>query len=302
VEVTHSLFYAPQYVALSKGFFKEEGLDIELSNGNGGDKTMTTLLAGQSDIVLVGAESAIYVTSRSSDHAVVAFAQLTQTDGSFLVSRKPISSFTWSMLKGKNLLGQRRGGMPEMVSEYVQRKNGIIPHRDVNIIQNVDYANLGNAFAAGTGDFVQLFEPVASQLEQEGKGYIVASFGKDSGHLPYTCYLTQASYLKEHPDIVKRFTRAVYKGQHWVDTHSPEEIAAVMKEHFPDTDESILVRVVKRYKEQGSYATNPLIDRQEYTHLLDIMSMAGELPKAVPYEQLVQNRFGEEAMRELKNP
>ncbi|MBA4496292.1 ABC transporter substrate-binding protein [Paenactinomyces guangxiensis] len=298
VEVTHSLFYAPQYVAMSKGFFKEEGLDIELTNGNGGDKTMTTLVSNQSDIVLVGAEAGIYVTSRSSRQSIVAFAQLTQTDGTFLVSRKPISSFTWSMIKGKKLLGQRRGGMPQMVSEYVQRVNGIEPRKDVEIIQNVDYKNLPTAFASGTGDFAQLFEPMASKLEQEGKGYVVASFGKNSGLVPYTCYQTKKSFFDKHPDLIKRFTRAVYKGQKWVETHSVEEVADVMKQHFPESDESILRRVIERYKSQGSFATDPVIDEKEYNHLLDIMEQAGELPKKVPYEQLVDNRISQEVIKE----
>ncbi|SEN01050.1 ABC transporter substrate-binding protein [Lihuaxuella thermophila] len=299
VEVTHSIFYAPQYVAMSQGFFKEEGLDIDLTNGNGGDKTMTTLVSNQSDIVLVGAEAGIYVTARTSSQPVVAFAQLTQTDGSFLVSREPIPSFSWSMLKGKTLLGQRRGGMPEMVSEYVQRKNGIEPHRDVEIVQNVAYQNLAPAFASGTGDFVQLFEPFASKLEQEGKGYIVASFGKDSGHVPYTCYLAKKSLLKQNPDLIKRFTRAVYKGQKWVESHSAAEIADVIQEHFPDTDRSILVRVIERYKSQGSYAVDPVIGEEEYQHLLEIMDQAGELPKRVPYEQLIDTEISREAMKEV---
>ncbi|TCS96530.1 ABC transporter substrate-binding protein [Hazenella coriacea] len=298
VEVTHSLFYAPQYVAISKGFFAEEGIEIELSNGDGGDKTMTTLVSGQSDIVLVGVEAGIYVTARSQNQSTVAFAQLTQTDGTFLVSRTPIDSFDWSMLKGKTLLGQRRGGMPEMVSEYVQRKNGVIPHQDVTIIQNVEFKNLGTAFAAGTGDFAQLFEPVASKLEKEGKGYIVASFGTDSGRVPYTCYLTKKSFLDQNPDLIKRFTRAIYKGQQWVETHSTEEITLVMKEHFPDTDPEILARVMDRYKKQGSYATHPQIDEAEYNHLLNVMQQSGELPKRVPFSQLIDTKISTEIMSE----
>ncbi|MBH8606811.1 ABC transporter substrate-binding protein [Thermoactinomyces sp. CICC 10521] len=300
VEVTHSLFYAPQYVALEKGFFKEQGLDIQLSNGNGGDKTMTTLVAGQSDIVLVGAEAAIYVTARSSAHPITAFAQLTQTDGSFLVSRQPIPHFDWSMLKGKSLLGQRRGGMPEMISEYVQRKHGLTPHKDVQIIQNVNYQNLANAFVAGTGDFVQLFEPMASKIEKEKKGYIVASFGKDSGHVPYTCYMTNQSYIKQNPDIIRRFTRAVQKGQDWVATHTPGEIADVIAPQFPDTDRDILVRVIQRYKEQDSYAKNTIIDEEEYNRLLTVMSQAGELPAKIPYQKLVDTSFAKEVSTKQK--
>lgn len=296
VEVTHSLFYAPQYVAMSKGFFAEEGIEIELTNGDGGDKTMTTLVAGQSDIVLVGVEAGIYVTARSKNQSMVAFAQLTQTDGTFLVSRTPIESFQWSMLKGKTLLGQRRGGMPEMVSEYVQRKNGVIPHQDVTIIQNIEFKNLGTAFASGTGDFAQLFEPVASKLEKEGKGYIVASFGTESGRVPYTCYLTKKSFLDQNPELIKRFTRAIYKGQQWVDTHSTDEIVPVMKEHFPETDPEILARVIDRYKKQGSYATDPRIDEEEYNHLLNVMQQSGELPTKVPFSQLIDTKIATEIM------
>lgn len=300
VEVTHSIFYAPQYVAMSQGFFKQEGLSIELVNGNGGDKTMTTLLADESDIVLVGAESGIYVTARSGGSPIAAFAQLTQTDGSFLVSRKPIKQFNWKMLEGKSLLGQRRGGMPEMVSEYVQRKNNLIPHRDVRIIQNIDYQNLGNAFLSGTGDFAQLFEPLASKIEEEGKGYIVASFGKDSGYLPYTCYQAKKSWLEKNPDMAKKFVRAVYKGQRWVQNHSPEEIASAISDFFPETSESTLVRVIKRYQEQSSYAANPLIDKNEYQHLLDIMQQAGELPRNVPYDRLIDTKVSQEVIQEVK--
>jgi NitT/TauT family transport system substrate-binding protein len=297
VEVTHSLFYAPQYVALSKGFFKQEGLNIELTNGNGGDKTMATLLSGDADIALVGAEAAIYVTARSTNQPVNAFAQLTQTDGTFLVSRTPISSFKWSMLKGKKLLGQRRGGMPQMVSEYVQRINGLAPHQDVNIIQNVDFKNLGNAFLAGTGDFAQLFEPTASKIEQAGKGTIVASFGKDSGRLPYTCYLAKEKWLAQHPDLARRFTRAIYQAQQWVASHSAEEVATAIQSHFPDTSKDILIRVVKRYQEQQSYATSPMIEKPEYNHLLRIMKESGELPKSIPYSELVNSEIASHVVK-----
>lgn len=261
---------------------------------------MTTLLAGEADIVLVGVEAGIYVTARSNSDTVKAFAQLTQTDGSFLVSRKPIEQFDWQMLKNQSLLGQRRGGMPQMVSEYVQRKNNLIPHKDVQIIQNVDYQNLGNAFLAGTGDFAQLFEPLASKIEEEGKGYIVTSFGKESGHLPYTCYLAKKDWLQENPDTAQKFVRAIYKGQIWVNHHSPEEIASSIQSYFPDTDRSTLIRVIQRYKDQDSFAENPLIDPDEYQHFLDIMSQAGELPKNVPYEEMIDHRVSQKIVEETK--
>lgn len=296
VEVTHSPFYAPQYVAFRKGFFQKYGIKVNIMNGNGGDKTMTALLANQADIVLVGIEAGIYVTARSSSEPIVAFAQLTQTDGSFLVSRTPLSSFDWSMLKEKTLLGQRRGGAPQMVSEYVQRKNGLTPHRDVKIIQNVEYQNLGNAFVAGTGDFAQLFEPIATKIEQEGKGYIVASFGQESGILPYTCYLTKESYLKQNPDLIKRFSMAIYEAQQWVQNHSAEEIAEVIQDDFPDLELPLLTRVIQRFKDQNSFATDLLIEEEEYDRFLEIMKQAGELPKEIPYEQFVSTKISFEVM------
>ena len=291
VEVTHSMFYAPQYVAITKGFFEQEGLQVTLSDGFGGDKTMTALLADEADIILMGAEGAVYVTARDAASPVIAFAQVTQTDGSFLISREPVTNFEWEDLRGKTLLGQRKGGMPEMVSEYVQRRHGLKPHEDVKIIQNVDYQHLGNAFAAGTGDFAQLFEPDASILEKEGKGTVVASFGQDSGRLPYTVYITKKKYLDENPETITRFTRALYKAQRWVEKHSPAEIAEAIAPQFPEVDREILIRVLERFKEQDSWATDPIIDQQEYEHMLDVMREANELPKEVPYEKVIHTEL-----------
>lgn len=300
VEVTRSPFYAPQYVALTKGFFEEEGLNIQLSNGFGGDKTMTALLSGDADIVLVGVEAAVYVNARGAASPVTAFAQVTQTDGSFLVSRKPMDDFRWSDLRGKTLLGQRKGGMPEMVSEYVQRKNGLNPHKDIQIIQNVDYKNLGSAFASGTGDFAQLFEPTASLLEKEGKGYVVASFGVDSGKLPYTAYITRADFIEKNPEMIHRFVRALHRAQQWTLRHSPEEIADAIAPYFTDTDREILIRVVKRYQSQESWASDPIIDRSEYDHLLEVMRQAKELPGNIPYEKIIRTDIAEAVIKELQ--
>lgn len=298
VEVTHSLFYAPQYVALTKGFFQAEGLEIELINGNGGDKTMTTLLSGQSDVILMGAEGAIYVTARGATEPVIAFAQLTQTDGTFLLSRKPLSSFTWDQLEGRTLLGQRRGGMPEMVAEYVLRKHGLNPGKNLTVIQNIEFQNLGTAYASGTGEFAQLFEPVASKLEQEGKGKIVASFGTESGTLPYTVYLAKKTFIEQNSDAIKRFTRALYRAQQWIEKQPTAEIVKVLQPHFPELDSSLLSRVIDRYRAQKAWASNPLIDRKEYQHLLTIMKQAGELPKEIPYEQIVNTQISEEIINE----
>jgi NitT/TauT family transport system substrate-binding protein len=295
-EVTRSIFYAPEYVALEKGFFKDEGLDVQLMTTAGGDKTMTTLLSGGADIALVGSETSIYVYAQGSSDPVINFAQLTQTDGTFLVSRKQIDNFSWDQLKGSTFLGQRKGGMPQMVGEFVLKKHGIDPHKDLNLIQNIDFANIANAFAAGTGEFVQLFEPTASIFEKEGKGHIVASFGKESGHVPYTSFMTKQSYMKDHKAIVESFTRAIYKAQQWVKNHTSEEIAKAVQPYFPDTDPGIIKTVVERYKSQGSYATDPILDEEEWSNLQNIMKEAGELPKVVDYKTLVNTEIAKKVM------
>jgi len=296
-EVTRSIFYAPQYVALAKGFFKDEGLDVTLTTTPGGDKTMTTLLSGGADIALVGSETSIYVYAQGSNDPVINFAQLTQTDGTFLVARNKMDHFSWDMLKGKTFLGQRKGGMPQMVGEFVLKKHGIDPHKDLNLIQNVDYANIANAFASGTGEFVQLFEPTASIFEKEGKGYIVASFGKESGHVPYTTFMAKQSYIKENKATVEKFTRAIYKAQQWVNSHSSEEVAKAVMTYFPDTDLDIMTTVVERYKSQGSFATDPILDEEEWNNLQNIMKEAGELPKEVDHKTLVNTDFAKKVTK-----
>lgn len=295
-EVTRSIFYAPGYVALAKEFFKAEGLDVHLTTTWGGDKTMTALLSGGTDIALVGSETSIYVYAQGTNDRVINFAQLTQTDGTFLVSRKKIDHFSWEQLKGKSFLGQRKGGMPQMVGEFVLKKHGIDPHKDLKLIQNIDFANIPNAFASGTGEFVQLFEPTASIFEKEGKGYIVASFGTESGHVPYTVFMAKQSYLKAHPAIAEKFTRAIYKAQQWVDSHSAKETADAIQTYFKDTDLKTIETVVDRYKTQGTYATNPILDKQEWKNIQNIMKEAGELPKPVDYNTLVNTDIAEKVI------
>ncbi|HHY72607.1 MAG TPA: ABC transporter substrate-binding protein [Bacillus bacterium] len=297
-EVTHSIFYTPQYVALEKGFFSDEGLDVELTTAWGGDKTMTALLTGGADIALVGSETSIYVQAQGATDPVINFAQLTQTDGTFLVAREKVANFTWEQLKGSTFLGQRKGGMPQMVGEFALKKHGIDPHHDTNLIQNIDFANIPNAFASGTGDYVQLFEPTASIFEKEGKGYIIASFGTESGHVPYTTFMARNSYMKENPEIIEKFTRAVYLAQIWVQEHSAKEIAEVIAPHFQDTDLDIIETVVDRYKSQGSFATDPILDEEEWNNLQDIMDEAGDLPKRIDYETLVNTEIAKKIMKE----
>ncbi|MED4016083.1 ABC transporter substrate-binding protein [Sutcliffiella cohnii] len=292
-EVTRSIFYAPQYVAIEKGFFEEEGLDVQLTTAWGGDKTMTALLSNGADIALVGSETSIYVYAQGATDPVINFAQLTQTDGTFLVSRKKLDNFSWDDLKDTTFLGQRVGGMPQMVGEFVLKQHGIDPHSDLNLIQNIDFGNIPNAFASGTGDFVQLFEPQASIFEKEGIGYIVASFGTESGLVPYTTFMSKQSYINENEETVEKFTRALYKAQQWVDNHSAKEVAEVIQSYFDDTELELIEMVVDRYKSQGSFATDPILDKQEWENLQAIMEEAGELPTQVDHGTLVNTNIAE---------
>ncbi|MBO8156702.1 MAG: ABC transporter substrate-binding protein [Bacillaceae bacterium] len=297
-EVTRSIFYAPQYVALEKGFFEEEGLNVELRTTWGGDKTMTTLLSDGADIALVGSETSIYVYARGSDDPVINFAQLTQTDGTFLVAKEERTDFNWEDLKGSNFLGQRKGGMPQMVGEFVLKKHGINPHEDLNLTQSIDFANIPNAFATGDYDYVQLFEPTASIMEREGKGHIIASFGTESGKVPYTVFMAKQSFINENEDDIKKFTRALYKAQQWVQAHSAEEIASVIQPYFEDTDLDLITTVVNHYKSQGSYAENPILDEAEWNNLKEIMEEAGELPQDVKHNTLVNTEIAREILNE----
>jgi len=299
-EVTRSIFYAPEYVALAKGFFKEEGLEVEHQTIFGGDKVTTALLSNQIDVALVGAETSIYVQQQGSDDPIVNFAQLTQTDGTFLVARQKVEGFDWSMLKGTTFLGQRKGGMPQMAGEFTLKKKGINPQQDLKLIQNVDFANIPSAFASGTGDYVQLFEPQATVFEMEGKGHVVASFGKESGKLPYTVFMAKQSFINKNKQTVQKFTNAIHRAQKWVETKSVEEIAEAIAPYFKDTDKTVVQNVVKRYKEQGSFATDPIIDEAEWKNLLDVMESAGELKARVEHGKLVNNSFAEKAKTEVK--
>ncbi|KKK36223.1 hypothetical protein WQ57_20655 [Mesobacillus campisalis] len=296
-EVTRSIFYAPQYVALAKGFFEEEGLKVELTTAWGGDKVMTALLSNGADVGLVGSETSIYVYARGSNDPVINFAQLTQTDGTFLVSRNPVDNFSWEQLKGSTFLGQRKGGMPQMVGEFVLKQHGIDPHADLKLIQNIDFANISSAFASGTGDYVQLFEPTASIFEKEGRGHIVASFGTESGFVPYTTFMAKQSFMKNNAETVEKFTRAIYKAQQWVETSPPAEVAEVIQPYFEDTGLDIIETVIERYKSQGSFATDPILDEDEWNNLQDIMDEAGELPEYVEHEDLVNTSVAESILK-----
>jgi len=296
-EVTRSVFYAPQYVALEKGFFKDAGLKIDLQTTWGGDKTMTALLSGSVDVALVGSETSIYVHDQKPKDKVINFAQLTRTDGTFLVSKEPDSNFTWEQLRGSSFLGQRKGGMPQMVGEFVLKKNDIDPKNDLTLKQNIDFANIPGAFVSGKDQYVQLFEPTASIFEKEGKGHIVASFGEASGEVPYTVFMAKESMLKNDAETIQKFTNALYKAQKWVEDNDAETIAKTIEPYFEDTDVDILATSIDRYKKQGSYAQDPRLQKKAWENLKDIMKEARELPSDVPYTELVNTNFAEKAMK-----
>ena len=295
-EVTRSIFYAPLYAAIEEGFFEEEGLDIKLSTIPGGDKTMTALLSDGIDIALIGAETSIYVASQNPNDAVVNFAQLTQTDGTFLVAREEVANFDWNDLKGSTFLGQRVGGMPQMAGEFVLKKNGIDPHKDLTLIQNIDFANIANAFASGTGDYVQLFEPTASIFEQQGVGHIVASFGEELGAIPYTAFMAKGSTL-DNKDLITSFTTALYKAQNWVYEAPSADIAKSIAPYFEDTDLELIEKVVTRYRDQESFAKDPIIDENEFQNLLNVMTEAGVLEYDAQYEELVNRSYADAVVK-----
>lgn len=297
-EVTRSVFYAPQYVALEKGFFSDEGLDVDMQTTWGGDKTMTALLSDSADIALVGSETSVYVYSQTSRDYAINFAQLTQTDGTFLVAKEAIDDFSWDLVKDKTFLGQRKGGMPQMVGEFVLKKHAIDPHADLELLQNIDFANIPGAYVSGDSEFVQLFEPTASTMEKEGKGHIVASFGEESGLVPYTVFMAKKSYLEENEGNIKMFTKAIYKAQQWVDEHEPEEIAEVIQPYFDDTDLDMLAVSIERYKNQNSFATDPILTTDGWENLKNIMDAAGELPGDAPYEDLVNIKIAEDIIND----
>ena len=295
-EVTRSIFYAPLYVAIEEGFFEEEGLDVNLTTIPGGDKTMTALLSGGIDIGLIGAETSIYVAGQNPNDKIINFAQLTQTDGTFLVAREEIKDFDWEMLKGSTFLGQRVGGMPQMAGEFVLKGNGIDPHKDLTLIQNIDFANIANAFASGTGDYVQLFEPTASVFEEQGVGKIVASFGEELGAMPYTVFMAKESTLKDD-DFISSFTKALYKAQKWVYKESAAKVAKSISPYFEDTDLALIEKVVERYRSQESFAKDPIIDEKEFDNLLKVMTEAGVLEYDAKYEELVNRSFADKVVK-----
>ena len=285
-EVSHTIFYAPQYAAIQNGYIEEEGMEINLILTPGADKVAAALLSKDADIGLSGSEATIYVYNGGEQDYLKTFAQLTQKDGSFLVSRTPIENFTLEDLRGKTVIGGRRGGMPEMTFEYVLRQNGMDPKTDLTIDTSVEFAAMGGAFIGGDDDFVTLFEPTALEVEQQGYGYVVASIGELGGVVPYTSYSARISFIEENPDLIAGFNRAVQKGLDYVHSHSDEEVAKTILSFFPDTSLNDLTEVVGRYREINAWPTTTSFTEESFNHLQDIMIDAGELEEKVPYSEL----------------
>ncbi|MEG2166028.1 MAG: ABC transporter substrate-binding protein [Ruthenibacterium sp.] len=296
-EVTHSIFYAPQYVALAKGYFADAGLDVTLSNGGGADKVMSAVLSGNIDIGLAGPEASVYVYNEGKEDYTEVFAQLTQCDGSFLVSRTPQPDFKWTDLKGAHILPGRKGGVPYMAFSHALRKNGIDPEKDLLLDNSIQFDMMTGAFLGGTGDYVTLFEPTASSVEAEGKGTIVASVGAEAGAMPYTAYFAKKSYIAQNKATIQKFTNAVYKGQLFVKEHSAAEIADVVKSYFDGADIALLTSAIERYKSIGAYADTPVLSKESFDLLQKVIGDAGELKNPAPYEKIVNNTFAEKAMQ-----
>ncbi len=294
-EVAHSIFYAPQYAAIELGYFEEEGIDLTVVNGGGADKVMTSLISGDAQIGFMGSEASIYVYAEGAEDYVINFAQLTQRAGNFLVSREPMEDFDWSDLTGSLVLGGRKGGMPQMVFEYILKKNGLDPSTDLTIDQSISFGLTAAAFPSSGADFTVEFEPYATLLEQEGSGYVVASLGEASGYVPYTAYSAQKSYIEEHPDIIQGFTNAIQKGMDYVNSHTSQEIASVIAPQFPETDEDTIAVIVERYLAQDTWKDDTIFEESSFDLLQNILEEAGELSQRVPYDQLVTTEYAKKA-------
>ena len=292
-EVTRSVFYAPQYVALNLGYFEAEGLQVNITTSGGSDKAMTALLSGDADVCLAGPETAVYVYNAGQEKHPIVVGQLTKRDGSFLVSRTDEPGFTWESLRGKTIIGGRKGGMPLMTLCYVLRQHGLVPGEDVEVIDSIQFNMMGPAFEGGTGDYVTLFEPTATELQHAGKGYIVANVGLESGSIPYTAYMVTPEKLEKDPETIAAFLRAIYKAQQWCVTASDEEIAQAMQPSFPDTSLESLMIVAHSYRETDAWKQELTMEVEDYDRLLDVIDSAGELTARPPFAELVDNSLAE---------
>ncbi|MCL1913631.1 MAG: ABC transporter substrate-binding protein [Eubacteriaceae bacterium] len=291
-EVTHSIFYAPQYVAISLGYFEEAGIEIELTNAGGADKVMTAVISGEADIGLCGPEQSVYVYNQGNTNFPVNFAQLTKRDGSFIIAREPLEGeFDLSMFTGKFIIGGRKGGMPVMTLEYVLKQNGYEVGADVIVDTSIAFDAMSGAFISGIGDFVTAFEPAAGALEAAGHGYIWISLGALSGDVPYTCFNARKLFINDNKELVSNFVAAIVKGQEYVQTHTGLEVAEAIQEHFPDTSVEAIAVIVDKYRSVDAFSHDPLLTQESFERLLDILDSAGELTGRPPYGELVTTEF-----------
>ncbi len=300
-EVAHSVFYAPQYVALELGYFEEVGLEVELINANGADKVTASLLSGDVEIGLQGPEPTIYLYKNKSSDYLINFAQVTRTDGSFIFGREPVEDFDLSMLKGKSILGGRAGGVPEMTLEYVLKQAGLTIAKnssdaDVNVRTDVAFAAMAGAFLNGEGDYTTLFEPTASEMASSGEIYLLASVGEYAGEVAYTAYSCLNSYFKKNQETLKKFTTALYKGQKYVDTHTDQEVAEVIHKQFTDVSIETLTSVVNRYRSINAWCKTPEFTKVAFDNLQKIMIEANELDEFVDFDILVNNKVAFEVI------
>jgi len=296
-EVTHSVFYAPQYAAISLGFFEEEGIEIELSNLQGADKVMSAVLSNQIDIGFCGPEASIYVYNEGREDYPQVFAQMTQRDGSFLVGKDKVDEFDWNQLKGKTVIPGRRGGVPYMTFEYLLKEKGLNPAKDLVLDDSIQFSLMAGAFSGSDAEYVTLFEPTASMIDAENKGYILTSIGEETGDIPYTAYCAKSSYIAENKELIEGFTKAIYKGLKWVEEHSSEEVAKTILDLFPDTDVTMLSSSIERYKSIDAWKDTPVMNKESFERLQDIMEEAGELDVRAPFEKIVNNSYAEKVVK-----
>ena len=286
-EVAHTIFYAPAYAAISRGYFEDEGIKIDLTLTAGADKVTASVLSGDVNVGFCGSEATIYVYNSKEKDYLVNFARLTKRDGAFLVSRKKYKNFKLDDLKGKTIIGGRKGGMPEMTLEWALKQNGIDPKSDVSIDTSVAFPAMEGAFIGGNADFVTLFEPNALSVEKQGLGYVVGYVGNWGGEVPYTAYNAKKSYIKNNPEIIKGFTKAVNKGLKYVKETDSSIVAKDIYEFFPELSLNDLTAIIERYKTNDAWANNTTITKKDFDHLQEIMKSSGELDKKAPYNKLI---------------
>ena len=290
-EVTHSIFYAPFYVAINNGYFEDEGYKIELTNGGGSNVSMTALISKNADIILAGPETVVYVVNDGKENAPVVFGQLTKRDGSFLIGRTPEPNFEWSDLEGKEVIGGRRGGMPAMTLQYIMENNGglTLGENGTNLNLDVAFDMTVGAFEGGQGDYVTMFEPTASEYVKAGKGYRIASVGEASGEVPYTAFIAMQSFLDKQGDKAEKFLRAVMKGYEYVMTASLDDVAKALQPSFTTTSIESIKDSIESYKSIDAWNATPVMSESAYNNLITIMMNAGELDNFVDFNKVVNN-------------